>query len=234
MTRFHERALALLGNEGVRPRRSTAALIAWSKEKDFRIPASFLEWARLDDGSLLHKYSNDDWFFFDKPLLIVTPDGMRGLRFHTENQNNFDRIILLDQGDDPPVLFGWLGNPPWVMCAERFSDAVFAQVFDWQYMLEFKADDPKYKEITYYGVIDLKTDGCLATLRQRYQELVRTQFIADGVRYCEYRFPHSSMLRVTVLVAEDRTTHVTITGRPTKAVKSLEAEWRAALKGEVG
>jgi hypothetical protein len=43
------------------------------------LPASFLEWAKVDDGSLLQKYSNDDRFWFDKPELVVTPAGVRGL-----------------------------------------------------------------------------------------------------------------------------------------------------------
>jgi len=213
MSRFHERTLALLGNEGVRPERSVEAVTDWAEKNAIILPAAYLEWAKLDDGSLLRKYSNDDWFWFDEPELVVTPEG-RGLRFNSENQNNFDRIVTLDHGDDPPVLFAWIGQKPWVTNAERFSDAVFAQVFDWQYWLEFKADDLAYREIAYYGDIGLKTDRCLPFFRRKYEELVTTRFIIDNDRYTEYRFPKSPSLRLTVTVAEDRSTQIRVTGRP--------------------
>src|ERR1700722_12801394 len=135
MLRFHEMTLGLLGNEEILQQRSVETLVDWAAKKEILLPASFLEWAEFDDGSLLRRYSNSDWFEFDEPELVVTPDGERGLRFNSENQNNFDRIITLDQGDDPPVLFAWIGQAPWVRNADRFSDALFARVFDWQYWL---------------------------------------------------------------------------------------------------
>jgi hypothetical protein len=229
MARFHKRTLALLGNEGVRQQRSVESLIAWAAKNAIRLPAAFLEWAKFDDGSLLQKYSNDDRFWFDKPKLVVTPEGVRGLLFNQENQGNFDRIVCLDQGEDPPVLFGWIGRPPWVKNAERFSDAVFAQVFDWQYWLEFKPEDPAYKEITYYGEMKFNTDRCLITLRQRFEETVTTRFIADGTGYTEYRFMKSPVLRLTVLVADDKSTNIRVTGRPTEKVKAFEAELKSIL-----
>jgi hypothetical protein len=229
MPRFHERTLALLGSEGVSEQRSADALLGWAAKNSIRIPAAFLEWAQLDNGTLLQRYSNDDRFWFDKPELVVTPESVRGLLFNQENQGNFDRIVCLDQGDDPPVLFAWIGRSPWVKNAERFSDAVYAEVFDWQYWLEFKPDDPAYREITYYGELNFKTDGCLAVLRNRYEETVTTSFIADDTRYTEYRFIRSPVLRMTVLVAGDGATNIRITGRPMEAVKALEAELKLLL-----
>jgi hypothetical protein len=218
MTRFHDRTLALLGNDAPRAGRPVEALIAWGKRNDIRLPAAFLEWAGMDDGSLLHKYSNDDWFGFDEPEIIVTPDGVRGLAFNSENQNNFDRIVTLDHGDDPPVLFAWIGRPPWVKNAERFSDAIYAQVFDWQYWLEFDADDPGYKEIGYTGNISLKEDCCLSLFRERYEETVSTRYVTDDNSYVDYRFVKSPALRLTVVVDANRATEIQITlaaARPT-------------------
>lgn len=229
MPRFHERTLALLGSDRIRQQRAVETLLDWAAKNTIRLPAAFLEWAKLDDGSLLQKYSNDDRFWFDEPKLVVTPDGVRGLLFNQENQGNFDQIVCLDQGEDPPVLFAWIGRPPWVKNVERFSDAVYAQIFDWQYWLEFKADDPKYKEITYYGELNFKTDGCLTVLRDRYEETVTTSFIADGLRYTEYRFIKSPVLRLTVMVAHDRSTNIRVTGRPTESVKAFEAELKSLL-----
>jgi hypothetical protein len=224
----------MLGIEGVRQKCSAEAFVGWASKNSIRIPAAFLEWAQLDDGSLLQKYSNDDRFWFDEPELVVTPDGVRGLLFNQENQGNFNRIVCLDQGDDPPVLFAWIGRPPWVKNAERFSDLVYAEVFDWQYWLEFKPDDPAYKEITYYGELNFRTDGCLAALRNRYEETVTTWFLADDTRYTEFRFIKSPVLRLTVLVAGDGSTNIRVTGRPMQAVKAFEAELKSLLGASTG
>ena len=229
MPRFHERTLALLGSEGVRQQRSVEVLLDWAAHNSIHLPAAFLEWAKVDDGTLIQKYSNDDWFWFDDPKLVVTLDGVRGLLFNRENQGNFDRIVCLDQGDDPPVLFAWIGRPPWVRNTERFSDAIYAEVFDWQYWLEFKPDDPVYKEITYYGELNFKTDDCLVVLRKRYEETVKTSFVTDDTRYVEYRFIRSPVLRLTVLVSGDGSTNIRITGRPVEAVKALEEELKSLL-----
>jgi hypothetical protein len=230
MPRFHNRTLALLGNE--RQERSVQILTRWARKNAIQLPAALLDWAKLDDGSLLRKYSNDDRFWFDEPELVVTPDGARGLRFNSENQGNFDRIVTLDQGDDPPVLFAWIGRPPWVTNVERFSDAVFAQVFDWQYWLEFKPDEPGYKEIAYYGEVNVKTDRGLAVLRQRYKETVTTRFIAENVRYSEYRFVVSRRLRLTVMVSDSGSTNVRVTGRPMETVKALATELTSVLAAD--
>ena len=232
MARFHQRTLALLGSEGLPPQRSVEPLLDWAAKNAVNLPGAFLEWAAIDDGSLLEKYSNDDSFWIDSPKLVVTPEGVRGLLFHQENQGNFDRIVCLDQGDDPPVLFAWVGRPPWVKNAERFSDAIYAEVFDWQYWLEFKADDPKYKEITYYGEANFKTDACLATLRQRYEETVTTSFLVEETHYTEHRFIVSPVLRLTVMVTGDGSTIIRITGRPVEAVKALEVELKS-LPGKI-
>ncbi len=229
MTRFHKRTLALLGRKALPKKRSVHSLLGWAAKNEIILPKAFLEWATLDNGTLLQKYSNDDRFWFDKPKVVVTPEGIRGLLFNQENQGNFDRIVCLDQGDDPPVLFAWIGRPPWVKNAERFSDAVYAEVFDWQYWLEFKPDNPAYKEITYYGELNFKTDGCLATLRTHYEETVTTSFTAADIRYTEYRFIKSAVLRLTVLVAEPGSTNIRVTGHPMEAVKGLEAELRSVL-----
>lgn len=215
----------------MRATRSVANLSAWAKERAVALPAAFLEWATFDDGSLLTKYSNDDWFWFDSPEVVVTPNGVRGLRFHSENQNNFDRLITLDHGDDPSVLFAWLGRPPWVTNAERFSDAVFSQVFDWQFRLEFKPDDPNYKEIACTREIHLKTDGCIPLLRHHYEESVTTRLIVEDDYYTEYRFLGPQAQRLTVTVANGRSTTISVTGRPFEQVNAVYEELKSKLAG---
>jgi hypothetical protein len=229
MPGFHQQTLALLGSEGNRPERSIAQLMAWGEKNDIILPAAFLEWAKLDDGSLLGKYSNCDRFWFDEPEIVSTPAGIRGLLFNQENQGNFNRLVALDHGDDPPVLFAWIGRPPWVTNAQRFSDAVFAQIFDWQYWLEFNPKESAFGDITYYGEVELESDNCVASLRRHFQELPTTHFIVENCEWTEYRFAKSSLLRVTATVDPDRKTHIRITGRPVEAVKTFEAELKQEL-----
>lgn len=218
----------MLGSEVLRKERSVKVLLDWAAEHQICVPEAFMEWAKLDDGHLLGKYSNCDSFYFDEPELVITPDGLRGLLFNQESQHNFQRIVCLDQGDDPPVLFAWLGDPPWVMNVERFSDAVYAQVFDWQYWLDFP-DDPARGEIAYSGELYFETESCLSMLRERYEEAVTTSYIVDDIRYREYRFIRSPDLRLTVVVAEnDSTAHIRVTGSPMEMVQAFEAELKSS------
>ncbi|MCU0490495.1 MAG: hypothetical protein MUD01_02710 [Chloroflexaceae bacterium] len=228
MLRFHKRTFALLGAEAPRQERSIATLVQWAHELHITLPAAFVEWVRFDDGTLLTRYSNDDWFWLNQPKLVETPDGVRGLRFSSENQNNFSKIVTLDQGDDPPVLFAWLNQPPWVMHSERFSDAILAQLFDWQYWLEFRPDDPTYKEIAYTGEIQLASDDCLPLLLRRYEAFPTTAFVVDDEHYHEYRFMQSHQERITVTVGPSRQTTIRITGESSR-VPALEARLRRLL-----
>src|SRR3989442_532333 len=149
MSQFHDQTLKLLGPEGIRKEQPVPTLMDWSKEKGVALPGAYVEWAKLDpDGQLLRKYSNGDHFWFEPGEIIVTQNGFRGIGFHQESQGNYTKMLLLDRGDNPPVLWNCEGHPSWVQHAASFSDCVFAQIFDWQYWLEFDADDPTYREIT--------------------------------------------------------------------------------------
>src|SRR5690349_6632075 len=149
-SQFHQRTLALLDTARALHETSAASLIAWAAANRINLPGAFLEWARLGGADALHRFSNGDIFFFEEPEIVVLPDGARGIVFHRENQGNFDQLLVLDGSDDPPVLFADIGKPPWVRYASKFSDAVFAQVFDWQYLVEH-----------YYGDIRLRSDQCV-------------------------------------------------------------------------
>lgn len=230
MTQVHDRTLALLGITNP-PQRSLEALTQWAEQNAITLPASYLEWAAIDNGDLLHKYSNDDHFEFDRPEIVTAPKGVRGLVFHHENQGNFKRMVVLDQGDDPPVLFAEYSKP-WTANAAHFSEAIYAQVFDWQYWLAFDDAHPTYKEITYTGDIGLKNDGCMDWLRQHYEETISTQFVWERARYTEYRFITSPTLRLTVMVAGKRNASIRITGRPVEDVQALEAKLTAVFQAK--
>lgn len=232
MSQFHQRTIGLLGTESFQQKRPVDKLLEWAKKNAIRLPASYLEWATFDDGSLLQRYSNEDRFWFNEPEIVEIPGGVKGLRFNSENQQNYDRIVALDQGDDPPVFFAWISSPPWIINAEHFSEALFAQVFDWQYLFEFRQEDPAYKEISYYGNIILNTDACLKVLRQHYEESVTTRFIVEEDLYSEYRFIKSPTLRITVTVMHDLSTNIRVTGQSMNKVKGFEVELRSLLVEE--
>ena len=219
MSNYHDKTLELLRSEPLWVHFPAHNLRNWANSNKVILPAAFLEWAELNGQQLLSKYSNDDWFSFDRPRILTTPEGLRGILFYEENQGNFRKLVLLDRGDDPPVLFSWIGQPPWVVHTESFSDCVFAQIFDWQYWLEFYPDGPDYKEITYTGDIDLKTDRCLSILRERFTEEVSTRYIVDECEFRDYRFSKSLEERITVIVGnlsedyEDCKASIQITGK---------------------
>jgi hypothetical protein len=199
MARFHERTLALLGEEGIREERSVDELLEAAREMNITLPAAYVEWCKIDDGSLLYKYSNQDNFWFD-PRGLEDYEGIRGIAFHQENQGNFTVVIPVDQGDDPPVYFGWVDSPPWVECAKSFSDYLYAQIFDCQYKLAFEEDG--YPYITDYVSIELRSDRCLVKFREWYEEVVTTQFEIEGTHYTQYRFLKSPKERIIVSVVK--------------------------------
>jgi hypothetical protein len=233
MTQFHDPTLALLGDEGVRSERSVETLLNYAEANDIVLPAAYLEWAKLDDGSLLGKYSNCDSFYFDEPELVVTPEGVRGLIFHTENQGNFDIIVALDQGDDPPVLYAWNGQPPWILHCQRFSECVFARIFDRQYLFDFNdPDSPDQGEIAYSGSMSLRSSHCLKYLRQRFQETVTTHYLIYDNQFTEYRFWGDLLTHLSVRVDEDMTAHIHITGER-KSVLILEEQLQKSFGEDV-
>jgi hypothetical protein len=232
MVKYHGRTLELLGSEGLLVEQPLPGLIDWANVNDILLPAAYLEWAQLDHANLLQKYSNDDWFGFSKPKIITTPQGIRGLLFNCENQGNFSKIVALDHGEDPPVLYAWLGKAPWITHTERFSACIFAQIFDWQYWLEFKANDPGYKEIAYAGEIELRADRCLAFLRGRFEETVATAYAVESSLFTEYRFTKSPKERMTVTVGDSGATSIRITGEK-NLVPALEAELLEVFTQEV-
>jgi len=203
MSKYHDRTLEMLrSQEGIPKEQPITALLEWAEANAVCLPAAYVEWARLDGQRLLRKYSSYDWFEFEAPRIITTPEGCRGLAFHQENQGNFSKILLLGYGDDPPVLFAWVEQPPWVVHTEWFSDCVFAEIFDWQYFFEFDPDDPKYKEVAYYGQIMLKSDLCLGLLRKDFHQGPTTREIMAGHSLVEYRFWRSLRERITVMVSD--------------------------------
>jgi hypothetical protein len=201
---YHAAALELLGAEGRRERRPVPALEAWARANDVVLPAAYLEWAELGAGPLLEKYSAGSDFHFGAPEIKIA-DGRRGLLFERENQGNFDSVVLLDQGDDPPVLWGWLGKAPWVTCAARLSDTIYAQIFDWQFRMDLDDDDDGEDESRVSrwqrNPIKLHTDRCLGGLRERFREVVASQYVMYGEPYATYRFLPSAPSTLTRLTA---------------------------------
>lgn len=225
---FHGRTKELLAMpEPVEPRVSSP-LAQWAAEHDVTVPRAVSEWAALGGSRLSRRYSNQDWFSFEEPELVDTVQGL-GLLFCVENQGNFGKVALLDHGDDPPVLFGWLQEEPWVPHADRFSDCVHEQIFDWQYMLEFDPADPDDREIAFAPTIELPGPPPLNVLRSRFLEHPHTRYEIEGVGYESFRFSAHPKLRMTVQVEQGKDTVITITGPDHEELHATQADLRGLL-----
>lgn len=231
LVKYHERSLEMLGLNGTLKKQPVPELIEWAKANNITLPAAYLEWAQLGGKKILEKYSNNDWFHFGESDIVTTPEGIKGLEFHQENQGNFTMIVALEQGDDPPVLFAWIEQPPWIVCTEKFSDFVFSQIFDWQHKLKFDPDSDE-AWIGYTGNIDLKTSKCLSILRERFEELTTTNYLIDDESYIVYRFWKSLQERIYVMIKPDGKASIEISGEY-ELVVALEADLLETFTEEV-
>jgi hypothetical protein len=214
MSKYHESTLKLLEIDSASDPTLSRTLEEWGIENDIILPAAFLEWAQLGGGEILETYSNTDRFYFGRPEIVTIADGRRGLLFHVESQGNFQMIVALDEGDDPPVLYSWLGDPPWVQYTRRFSDFVFTQVFDFEY---------RVREDGFFNDFMLRSNGCIETLRERFEEKVPSVFLVDDEVIRASRFMRDRNERVTLLVWPTGKTAVCVTGSM-KSVVAMENE----------
>lgn len=221
MLRYHRRALDLLGVSQPDSIARNQKVRLYQDLHKFKCPAAFLEWSDYDQTGILRKYSNCDHFDFDEPSVVQLDDGRSGLLFHKENQGNFSMLALLNEGDDPPVLFRWAGRAPWIEHSAKFSDFVFAQLFDWQYLLDFSGD---YPEMAYTGGFRISNKKCVDYFRENYTEEVATHVLIDDREYTTLRFYRRLDLRVNCGYYEENSEcGIKITGKQ-KDIKSLENE----------
>jgi hypothetical protein len=229
-------------------------LIRW--ERDVPLPRAFLEWAASGGGAIMERHGPGDEYWFgpgdqgmggqgiDGPQILPVAEGVRGLVFERESQGNYDKAVALGLGDDPPVLFGWCGAAPWIVHCLRFSDSVFAHVFDYQYAYDQRPgtswDDDGQVE-RYTGSVPLRDAGPgLRLLRQRYQEAVTTWGVVDGRPFAQYRFSKSPAERMTVTVGADHGDRgeaagalIVVCGATDDLAIALEAELFEEFAGQV-
>lgn len=226
------------------------------------VPAAYREWAALGGGQILHNHNPDDMQWFDQcnywngskdPGIITTPDGSRGIPYQQERHDGaYHTIVLLDHGDDPPVLFCWdspsfITEEPWVVDgpqvvvrAPRFSDCVYADVFDGQFghWLEFDDDGYGWDQFDEHELwIGLRATGaCLRYLRAHYEETASTQRFHEDGPVEQYRFAKSPTERLIVAdgpVVTDVAAAVRITAATSGQVAALAAELRANLADDL-
>jgi hypothetical protein len=225
-------------------------------ERDGPLPRALLEWAAVGGAAIMERHGPGDEYWFGPsgqetsgqgaggPRIVPVADGVRGLVFERESQGNYDKAVALDLGDDPPVLFGWCGAAPWIVHCLRFSDSVFAHVFDYQYAYDQQPgsnweDDSQVERYT--GSVPLRDAGPgLRLLRQRYPETVTTWGVADDRPFAQYRFAKSPAERMTVTVGAGHEDHgeapealITACGATDDLAMALEAELFDELAGQV-
>jgi hypothetical protein len=189
--RWHEKTAELIGRRLEESDTAASVVSAVERERSFLFPDSVREWYSLPDATeILRQYSNDDSPVaardLGKPFARWYNGGPRDfvsegrLVFMFENQGVCQWSVELSGADDPPVAVIVDPGPhdDWTACARSFSDFVYCQVWDhpqWPYWIGAQLAGPGGSE--------------LLTLRQRYEESVRT-FGWPG-RTC-YRFTCSS------------------------------------------
>ncbi len=149
-----------------------------------KLPDAYMYWASSSEAaSVLHKFSNTDkfWFSPNDDDVVSTADGDI-LLFCRESQGNFELGVLLDAADaDPPVLYSDFRGERWTQYCDRFTDAIFTQIFDWQYRLAF--DEKWGAEIDYYETVDVPfRDDTLAALRDAYTEHPKSHWFMETPR----------------------------------------------------
>jgi hypothetical protein len=229
MMSYHEQTLNLLGITSQNLEIETP-LMNWAFKHNIDLPKAYLEWAKIDQGEILAKYSPGDWIDIHKPSITTLTDGRRGLLFYRENQNNFERIVMLDEGNDPPVLMSF-GNDEddWFQYSQCFSDAVFCQVFDWQYALDFSND---YPEIAYYAEFTVTNNG-IDKLMLRHMELPQTQIIIDEYNpLVQYRLllPNGNRL---IINQDNQSAQIIVHGLSASSINQTEDEFIMYFQNDV-
>ncbi len=227
-----------------------AAAVLIQGEPDMPLPRAFLEWAAVGGAAIMERHGPGDEYWFGPggqgtggPRIVPVAGGVRGLVFERESQGNYDKAVMLEAGDDPPVLFGWCGAAPWIVHCLRFSDSVFAHVFDYQYAYDQEPgsgwdDNPVER---YAGSVPLRDAGpALRRLRERYQETVTTWGVIDGRPFAQYRFAKSPAERMTVTVGagdgdrgEAAGALIAVLGATDDLAVALEAELFEEFAGQV-
>lgn len=152
-----------------------------SPDFKLKLPESYTYCASSSEAAdLLHKYSNTDKFWFkprDKDIVSTAAGEI--LLFNRESQGNFELGVLLDSVEsDPPVLYSDFRGSRWTQYCDRFTDAIYTQIFDWQYRLVF--DDEWGADIDYYETVDVPfRHDTLAALRSAYTEHPQTHWFME-------------------------------------------------------
>jgi hypothetical protein len=147
-----------------------------------QLPEAYKYWASAPRAAeILHQYSNTDNFWFTPKVNdIVSTDAGDVLLFSRESQGNFQLGVLLDSDEsDPPVYYSDFHENRWTLFCERFSEAIFTQIFDWQYRLKF---DERWGEwqIDYYKHIPIPfRDNTLPSLCEWYTQHPTTHWFFE-------------------------------------------------------
>lgn len=227
--RYHKRTLDLLG-VCLESLEADIPLTNWAFKHQIDLPKAYLEWAKIDRDEILVKYSNGDYTYIHLPTIVTLADGRQGLVFYRENQGNFDRIVMLDEGDDPPVLMSFGDDEEkWFQYSQRFSDAVFCQIFDWQYALDFSGDPP---EIAYYTNFTVANNG-IDKLMSRHLELPQTQIISDESNpLIQYRLLLPNGNR-GIISQDNESAQITVHGLFASSIDQTEDELILYFQGDI-
>jgi hypothetical protein len=216
---YHKRTLDLLGMTAA-SLDTEIPLMNWALKHEIDLSKAYLEWAKIDRDGILARYSDRDYIYIQDPRIITLADGRRGLLFFRENQGCFDRIAMLDEGDDPPVLMSFVPDrEEWFQYSQYFSDAVFCQIFDWQYALDFSGDYPEIAYYTQFGVRNNNVDKLIS----RQLELPQTQIIYESDPLIQYRLSLPNGNRI-IISQDNESAQITTYGLSASSIDKTEDE----------
>lgn len=170
------------------------------------------EWMKAPED-ILHFYSIGDFFWynhqFTKAIDFDDPDvetyaykNQVLIPFATENQNNFYLAYILDGSPDPTVFYSAYHREQWVPYTRSFSDFVFAQIYDWQFQIDFL---PNWeKEIGLYKSLDFESKEQYETLLADCTREPSTYYYWNGQEGETHRFSFNPEERIVVFVYDNR------------------------------
>jgi hypothetical protein len=128
--RYHQQAFNLLGIFPEIDADAEQALMTLEARLGHKLPAAMREWYSIKNARQYLR-CNDDYVLPIEKLGGDNnlPENM--LFLIDENQSCAAWALLLDSSDNPPVYVANDDYDRWELCAETFSDFVWARVWDW-------------------------------------------------------------------------------------------------------
>lgn len=174
---FHAAAIDLLTRPPKRSESATAEVVAAERRLGVALPPSVRDWYTYENAmEILAEHSNEDPPIAPAGFATIEWQSNRLLPIRRENQGVCTWAIALNGSDDPPVMVDVdSGGAGWQLFAHRFSDYVYACLWDYRRVL-FQPGQVQAQN----GVL---SDVTLAALSAKYTTRVKTHGWPGSTQY---------------------------------------------------